>query len=171
MKEFLELDEYMRLHPFGEFKVKPIYSEEGDFLMLYWEDKDHFCRMLTPELGIYLSFEQEEIIGVKICNLKWHIKQQVEKHKEQDKSPREYITLDMFGDYLKSTKERMKCESFRIALYYSPEDDSILFYWEDTPSYSDYVNDEVTIMRRCSDATPMGIEIAGMKEFCGELYP
>ena len=66
-----ELDEYIEARGgFGEFKPEPIYSSEGDFLLLCWKNAHSFTRFLNKYVTLYLSFENQEVVGVKISGIK-----------------------------------------------------------------------------------------------------
>jgi hypothetical protein len=53
-----------------EFKPRAYYDEKADFLVYYHEDVQSYEKWLTPYLSLFLSMEDDRIIGFEVNGLK-----------------------------------------------------------------------------------------------------
>lgn len=62
-----ELSEYVRANPPEGFRSRPYYSQEGDFLSVFFYDDDHFAERVDSVLTVYYSMEgRHKLVGCKV---------------------------------------------------------------------------------------------------------
>jgi len=61
-----DLSDYLRSCKPGPFKAAPVYSPAGDYLIIYFEDVQHFTDPLTPDVEIIRADADRRIVGVKV---------------------------------------------------------------------------------------------------------
>jgi hypothetical protein len=64
------LIEYLNGKKVEDFVQKPIYSQNGDFLTIFFEDKDAYAHRVDELLTVYLSETDNELVGCKIKGIK-----------------------------------------------------------------------------------------------------
>lgn len=53
-----------------KFEPYAYYDEERDSIEVYFKDESCYAKPLNDQLELHLSFENEEVIGVNILNVK-----------------------------------------------------------------------------------------------------
>lgn len=66
----MTIDQYLRDNPCRAFRVSPFYSQDGDFLIVFFDDEDCYTKALTPEVEIYRANSDDRIVGTKIYGLR-----------------------------------------------------------------------------------------------------
>ena len=60
-------DEYLKTHKdLGSFTPTPYYSKDGDSLIFYFKEGDHYAERCDDRLTVYRSFDSKNIVGCQI---------------------------------------------------------------------------------------------------------
>lgn len=72
--EKTNLTEYILSKQPGKFRPAPIYIEESDSILYFFENTDYYAKRINELFTVYLRMDSDELMGVEIKGIKHLLK-------------------------------------------------------------------------------------------------
>jgi hypothetical protein len=152
-----DFDEFMRKNLAG-VKRKPFapnfwYNLVGDLIHVTWKSVASYADFVNRNITIMKEFDSEEIVGVNLYD--------IYRRKPKASPPVDVPTLNELANKIPN--------KFVPNFFWCQDSDRIEAYWEDDPSYTERINDQIALLKSFETKKIVGVKLYGVSRNISEV--